>query len=405
MDTVTHGIVGALIGKALFAEDPSQIAPTWRETPRTVGRVAIISCTLGAIFPDIDVFAGPLAHNDLAMISWHRSITHSLIMLPVWTVVLAAITFWLAGLIEWPSPTFGTLTAIYAIGLASHVFLDLITSFGTMIWSPLDYSRPAWDWVFIVDVTLTSFALMPQLAAWAFQRPKRVLYRTLPLWLICSAAAFTLIPIARHFDVEFDSGNALGASLFFAGFFLLPLRHGTGTRVGRGKWCRIGLAFVSLYLASAATIHHSAVQQVSQFADDAHLNIQSIGALPLPPSIAHWSGLVSTSEGVYRLQFDEFSGDPVMIRFFKNADFNSYVVAARNLPDVQKFLWFSRFPLFEYSDLNGQPVVRITDMRFYGVGAPTSLADAPNDIETSFTYQVIFTPDGRVAKQGLLKVN
>src|SRR5580698_1355650 len=132
MDTVTHGIVGALIGKALFAEDPSQIAPTWLERPRTAGRVAIISCTLGAIFPDIDVFAGPLAHNALAIISWHRSITHSLIMLPVWTVILAAITFWLAGLIEWPSPTFGTLTAIYAIGLASHIFLDLITSFGTM---------------------------------------------------------------------------------------------------------------------------------------------------------------------------------------------------------------------------------------------------------------------------------
>src|ERR1700691_2565644 len=116
MDTITHGIVGALIGRALCAEDLSQIAPTWLERPRTIGRVAIISATLGAIFPDIDVFAGPLAHNALALISWHRNITHSLILLPVWALALAALTYWLARKAEWPSPTFGTLVAIYAIG-------------------------------------------------------------------------------------------------------------------------------------------------------------------------------------------------------------------------------------------------------------------------------------------------
>ncbi len=269
-----------------------------------------------------------------------------------------------------------------------------------MIWSPLDYSRPAWDWVFIIDLTLTSVALMPQLAAWAFQRPKRVLYRTLPLWAICAAAAFAIIPLVRPYDVPYDSGTALGASLFFGGFFLLPLRHGTGTRVGRSKWTRIGLTLVGLYLASAAAIHHSALQQVTQFADDARLDVQSIGALPLPPSIARWSGLIATSEGVYRLQFDEFSGERVMLRFFKNAEPNSYLSTARNLPDVQKFLWFARFPLYQFMMLNGQPVVRITDMRFYGVGQRPSLADIPDDIETTFTYQVSSRPDGDVLSQG-----
>ncbi len=407
MDTVTHGIVGALIGKALFAEDPSQIAPTWLERPRTAGRVAIISATLGAIFPDIDVFAGPLAHNALAMISWHRSITHSLVMLPLWAIVLAAITYGLAKLIDWPAPPIGTMIAIYAVGIASHIFLDVITSFGTMIWSPLDYSRPAWDWLFIIDLTLTSLALMPQLSAWAFQRPKRVLRRALPLWAICAAAVFALVPIARNYDIPFDSGTALGASLFFGGFFLLPLRHGTGNRVGRSKWCRIGMALVFLYLSSAAAIHHSALQQMTQFSDEARLNVQSIGALPLPPSIARWQGLVSTSEGVYRLQFDEFSGDPVRIRFFRNASDNSYVAAARNLPDVQKFLWFARFPLFQYFERGDQRVVRITDMRFYGVGKPPVLADVgtPDEIETTFTYEVVFTPDGHIVSQGLLKQN
>ncbi len=61
MDTITHGIVGALIGKTFFAEDVSPAAFSWREPLRTTGRVAILSATIGAIFPDIDVFAGPLA--------------------------------------------------------------------------------------------------------------------------------------------------------------------------------------------------------------------------------------------------------------------------------------------------------------------------------------------------------
>jgi inner membrane protein len=166
MDTITHGIVGALIGKAFFAGEPSRAPMSWNEPPRTVGRIAILACTAGAIFPDIDVFAGPLAHNNLAIMTWHRSITHSVVMLPVWALTLTAITWWLARRVQWPSPEFGDLLAIYLVAIGSHIFLDVITNFGTMLWSPVNYSRVAWDWIFIVDLTFTSLALMPQVAAW-----------------------------------------------------------------------------------------------------------------------------------------------------------------------------------------------------------------------------------------------
>jgi inner membrane protein len=155
MDPLTHGIVGALIGKAFFAKDPVPDAPSWREHPRTTGRVAILAATAGAVFPDIDIFAGPLAHNSLAIMTWHRNITHSLVMLPVWALLLAALTVFLVRRANWLAPGFGLLFLIYAAGLGSHVFLDLITSFGTMIWSPLSYARPAGDWVYIIDLSLT----------------------------------------------------------------------------------------------------------------------------------------------------------------------------------------------------------------------------------------------------------
>ena len=71
MDTITHGIVGALTGKALFAgrDVPAGAANggAARALSSPTARVAIVACTLGSMFPDIDMFAGPLAHNPLAI--------------------------------------------------------------------------------------------------------------------------------------------------------------------------------------------------------------------------------------------------------------------------------------------------------------------------------------------------
>jgi membrane-bound metal-dependent hydrolase YbcI (DUF457 family) len=91
VDTFTHGIVGALVGKAFFAgrDVPAGSAESTQPHSETAptARAAIAACTLGSIFPDIDTFAGPIARNPLAIMEWHRNITHSLVMLPVWAVL------------------------------------------------------------------------------------------------------------------------------------------------------------------------------------------------------------------------------------------------------------------------------------------------------------------------------
>lgn len=196
MDTVTHGIIGALIGKAFFAGNTAGIA-SWREPPKTAGRTAIWAATLGAVFPDIDTLAGPLAHNSLAIMTSHRGITHSIILLPLWATALTFLTQWLSSRLRWPCPKLSIVFLIYAIGLGSHIFLDLLTSFGTMIWSPINYNRFAWDWLFIIDLSLTSLAIAPQLAAWAFEHPEVATIRAVPLYAVFSIAGFTLIPITH----------------------------------------------------------------------------------------------------------------------------------------------------------------------------------------------------------------
>src|SRR6266550_7071949 len=165
MDTITHGIVGALVGRAFFAgqDMPAGSAGCVRlhSESAPTARAAITACTLGAMFPDIDIFAGPIARNPLAILEWHRNITHSLVMLPVWALMLAAVSLPLGRWAGWKPPSFAMLGGIYAFGLGSHVFLDVVTNFGTMVWSPLNYSRVAWDWLFILDLGFSGMALLP----------------------------------------------------------------------------------------------------------------------------------------------------------------------------------------------------------------------------------------------------
>ena len=137
MDTITHGIVGALAGKAFFAghDEPANFGSgaTSLALSSPTAKAAIVACTIGSIFPDIDVFAGPMARNPLAIMEWHRNITHSLLMLPVWAALLAALSLPLARKLRWETPPFAKLAGIFAIGLGSHIFLDVATNFGTMM--------------------------------------------------------------------------------------------------------------------------------------------------------------------------------------------------------------------------------------------------------------------------------
>src|SRR5215471_19773650 len=148
------------------------------------GRIVTWSLMLGAIFPDSDVLRDLFSHDKLLIVTWHRSITHSLILLPIWALLLATLTSWFAKRKKWEAPSMTALIGIYAVGILSHILLDLVTTFGTMIWSPLEWSRPAWDMVFIVDFTLSGILLVPQMLAWAYSQPEKMRRRAIGMALV-----------------------------------------------------------------------------------------------------------------------------------------------------------------------------------------------------------------------------
>jgi len=375
MDTITHGIAGALVGKAFFAQ-PQGLRPLQEKEGRVLGgvetppchssanRVAIWAATLGALAPDSDSLFELFDSNDLAIIELHRGFTHSFLFLLLFALGLAGVTRWVAGKRNWACPSFPRLTLIYAVGLAVHILLDLITSFGTMIWSPLVNTRVAWDLTFIIDFTFTGIVLLPQVAAWAYRRAKGSFSRRLLGWTFFSVSAVGVERLARAVGTPISPWAVVAASLVFAAVFFLPARDGWGFRVPRAAWCRAGCAVLVVYMGLCFVAHRVALARVGEFVRSQGIRVEHLGALPLPASLVRWSGLVRTPEGVYQASFNVLQQTPPEFRFFADSAPNRYTEMARELPAVKRYLWFARFPWMRYREENGQNVVDFTDLRF-----------------------------------------
>lgn len=361
-------------------------------------RVITWALMLGAIFPDADVFRDMFSHDRMLIVTWHRSITHSLVMLPLWALLLAWITHAFCKWRKWEAPSFATLAGICAVGILSHILLDLVTTFGTMIWSPLAWSRPAWDMIFIVDFTLTGILLAPQLLAWIYSRPDKMRPRALRTWLLFLLATLLIGRIAEGAGAPISGRTVVGAMLLITVIFLLPAVRGWGLKVGYGAWNRAGFTATLVYVAMTFLAHRAALARIEEFAALDHLQVESIGALPLPPSVWHWDGLVRTQRGVYELRMDLSDksvkdGDMLVLehRYFPDAPPNSYIESARRLPAVQKVLWFARFPVTRFHKEGEEAVVEISDLRFARM-----VSNAP----AAFTYRVRFGSTGNVVSQG-----
>jgi hypothetical protein len=180
--------------------------------------------------------------------------------------------------------------------------------------------------------------------------------------------------------------------------FLLPARRGWGLKVSCENWNRAGFAGALVYVALTLYAHHVAFARIQKFAELYPLQVQSIGALPLPPSLWHWDGLVLTDRGVYEMRMDlsdKPASDTELLtrehRYFPDAPPNSYIEVAKRLPEVQKVLWFSRFPVTRFHKEGDVAVVEIADIRF---------ASFRRDRPAGFTYRVRFGADGNVLSKG-----
>ncbi len=406
MDPLTHGLAGALIAKAFFnsgagkrKNQQDSLAGATGPEPSpgdSAYSAAVWTTTLAALFPDADIVLGPLSRSPVGTIELHRWVTHSFLCLPVFALLLAALARWWfvrrrgAGQPA-VAVSFFRLTFYAGVGIASHILLDLITSWGTMAWSPLSRQRVAWDLVFIIDFVLTGLLVVPQLAAWVFATPAGRSVRARRAWGATSLAA-VCAGLAVQLATPALPWTAIGVSFALLGMlFYAPAYRGWGFRVRRAVWCRAGVLAVALYVAACGIAHNAALRRVQDYASARGLAAENLAAVPLPPSLARWAGLVRTADGVHQAIFSVLDAAPPDFRFVPHQTPPDALARARQIREVQIYLWFARFPVARYSRDPCREIIIFNDLRF-----PRPLASRP----APFEYRVVFDAGGRLLEQG-----
>jgi len=140
MDPLTHALSGAVLARALPRE-PIPAKYLWL----LVGL---------AMLPDIDIVLKLV--SDTFYLRHHRGVTHSLLMLPLWVWLIHT-------LIPGSRNRQPLMPWLIGSALLAHIFLDLITSFGTMIYAPFSDTRATLDLVFIIDPIFSALLLIPLL--------------------------------------------------------------------------------------------------------------------------------------------------------------------------------------------------------------------------------------------------
>ncbi len=195
MDPLTHVTSGLLLSQLL--PGPSR---AW----------SALAGVILSLLADLDYL---LVYQDrLAFLRHHRGFTHSLLAVPLFALLVAGVGQALGGP-RWFRPLF--FMGLAVLGL--HVLLDLATSYGTQILNPLSSRKYTLDWLFIVDLYLSTLMTVGVAAAllspgWGRQLAALCLALAGSYFLVCGWYHHQALDLARQvFKAEAARGAGLAA--------------------------------------------------------------------------------------------------------------------------------------------------------------------------------------------------
>jgi inner membrane protein len=279
---------------------------------------------LAAAAPDLDFvvgFFGPLEY-----MMYHRGVTHSLILLPLWALLLSPLLAWI---LREP----GGWRALYGVSVLSlgiHVAGDVITTYGTMIFAPFSDWRAAIGTTFIIDLWFSGIILAGLAAA-------TILYRF--RWPAIAASAvlvayvgFQYLQKKTAFEVGEQYARAQGLSHATVAVHPRP--------VSPFNWT---------VFASDAEVHHFAHVNLMRKAPRAvHQDdgfIARLDAVYQPLSAVRWEARARYGEGVVKPLAQE----------------------AWNSPAMAPYRWFADQPAFDGVSV-GSTCAWFVDLRFLTPG-------------------------------------
>lgn len=177
MDSLTQIVLGAAVGEAVCG--------------KKIGNKAILWGAIVGTLPDLDVLVNPWL-GVVEELSWHRSLTHSLLFFILASPLLAAL---FRKLYPKSPADFRDWFWLVFLGLLTHALLDCCTTWGTQLFWPFSREGVAFYNVFVIDpfYTLPFMALV----IWAMTKkkddPKRQWLNSLGLVISSSYLLFTFV--------------------------------------------------------------------------------------------------------------------------------------------------------------------------------------------------------------------
>jgi inner membrane protein len=334
MDCITHTLTGGVIARAVDDEK--------------VGNWGTIAGLVTGFFPDTDFVLGLFNHQ--FYLEHHRDFTHSLILIPFYALFFS----WIFVKIS-KRNHFWSFYKICLPVLVSHVLLDLLTSYGTMIFSPLFEHRFAWDLIFIIDVIFSGIIFFPLLLSFFWKR--------------------------------------------------------------KAQWiCRGSLAGLTIYILFCWIQHGRAIELTRSFARSVNEEIVQMASMPQPLSPFRWANYIETKDKVYQGFIDFLKKElpkqaPQSASFFDKLNSLYYppdemaykswvkfpdspwVKKALQTDGVKFYYWFARFPVVKsVNSQDGRHRVEFMDVRFLLPG-----------LRMPFVYYVEFGDSGEIQSEGFVR--
>lgn len=167
MDNLTHTLSG-LVTARLY---PANTLPM---------KTRYLAGALAANAPDLDILLAPISSQ--LYILHHRGETHSLLMLPLWALLLS----WIFSRLFKSPGGWRDFYGLAAIALLVHIMGDWITSYGTQLFAPVTNQTYSLGTTFIIDPVLTLILLVGFAAShWmkASPRPAQIAALVTAAWV------------------------------------------------------------------------------------------------------------------------------------------------------------------------------------------------------------------------------
>ncbi len=204
------------------------------------------------------------------------------------------------------------------VGIAGHIFFDLLNSFGVVLFYPLSVKRYEFACVFIIDLILLALLIAP----------------------------FAVAPIIGRWKM----GNF------------------------QERVWRISMSLVLFYVVFCFAARGRAQNILSRVILENNMNPDFQYVFPEALGPHRFKGVVKEKENIQLYQIELFGSKSRLMETFHTDENNPDVAKLRELPHVKEIEWFFKAPVWKKIDQGSDEFFQVFDLRFASTVLPMKTA-------------------------------